>query len=130
MKYSIINSFLAVIFFLSSLVSFSCIPNQIVIKKEHNPELNNTSIISGYILDKDTQSELVGAIVSLNDGEYEARSDFKGFFIFKDLSSGTYKINIQYVGYKTVSKSDFRVNGNYVYDLNIELTVDLNLPPI
>lgn len=130
MKHSIYTSFFTAGFILLLLVSFSCATDKIVFEEEHHPELNNKSIISGYVLEKETKTELIGAKILLNDGEYETRSTVKGFFTLKDLSPGAYKITIEYPGYKTFSKPGFRVKGNYVYDLNIELEADLYLPEI
>lgn len=109
-------------------VSFSCIPNSIKLVKETlNPDLGNKCIISGYILDKDTQEPLIGAKIFLNNNEYETSTNVDGLFTFKNLSAGIYKIKAEYVGYKTVSKLHFRAKANYVYELNIELELEADL---
>jgi hypothetical protein len=63
---------------------------------------DNTQKIRGVILDKQSQSYIVGAtILIVNEtNNLGARSDEKGAFVIENVKPGRYEIKISYLGYK------------------------------
>ena len=60
------------------------------------------STLSGYIYDKDSKEQLVGATVSLQPGSLHTASLLNGKYQFNNLHTGKYELKISYVGYKTI----------------------------
>ena len=75
--------------------------------------------LSGKILEKKNGSPLAGASVYIPDLKIGAIADSSGHFIFKSLPSGSYLVEVNYVGFKTVTKNIY-INGAVVE--NFELT--------
>jgi hypothetical protein len=63
---------------------------------------DNTQKIRGVILDKQSQSYIVGAtILIINEANnLGARSDEKGAFVIENVKPGRYELKISYLGYK------------------------------
>ena len=62
---------------------------------------NNTQIIRGVILDKQSLSPIIGAsIVLLPHGNKGAKSNSKGEYEISQISPGRYELKISYIGYK------------------------------
>ncbi len=63
---------------------------------------DNTQKIRGVILDKQSQSYIVGAtILIINEiNNLGARSDEKGAFVIENVKPGRYELKISYLGYK------------------------------
>ncbi len=58
--------------------------------------------ISGYILDKDSKEQLVGASIILEPGSVKIASMLNGKYLINNVKSGTYKLRISYVGYHLI----------------------------
>ena len=108
------------------LLFISCSSTNPVFSIEENPDpsLNNTCLLSGYISDRETKEMLLGANILLNDGQYGTVTDFDGFFLFKNVPPGRYKVTTKVSGYRNYSISDVKLRSNYKYELNIELLSD------
>jgi len=73
--------------------------------------------ISGYIKDKSTGEELIGANVIVNNGETGTTTNSYGFYTIS-LPKGNYNLNYSFIGYKE-HIIDVNLNGNK--SINIEL---------
>ena len=60
------------------------------------------STLSGYIYDKDSKEQLVGATVTLQPGALHTATLLNGKYQFNNLHSGKYELKISYIGYKTI----------------------------
>ncbi|MYD45328.1 MAG: TonB-dependent receptor [Gammaproteobacteria bacterium] len=60
--------------------------------------------ISGEVSSKDTGRSLAGAIVSIDELSLETTADSEGDFSFDEVPSGTYDINIKYLGFQTFTQ--------------------------
>ena len=60
------------------------------------------STISGYILDKDSREQLVGASIILEPGPVKTASMLNGKYLINNVKSGTYTLRISYVGYHLI----------------------------
>ncbi|MBN1350100.1 carboxypeptidase-like regulatory domain-containing protein [candidate division KSB1 bacterium] len=82
----------------------------------------NTGIISGKVLDARTKEPLIGTNVIVLDTERGASTDMDGKYIIKGVPVGTYRLRFDYIGYKSVFKTDIVViSANPVY-VDAELT--------
>jgi iron complex outermembrane recepter protein len=75
--------------------------------------------LSGKISEKEGGTALAGASVYIQDLKIGAVADSTGRYIFKSLPSGTYLVEVHYVGFKTATKNIY-INGAVVE--NFELT--------
>ena len=81
------------------------------------------STISGFIYDRDTREQLVGATVSLQPGSLHTASALNGKYQFNNIQAGKYQLRISYLGYKTIDtivvvgsenvKINFYLSSNY-----------------
>jgi TonB-dependent receptor len=62
----------------------------------------SASTISGYVLDKDSKEQLVGASVILEPGPIKTASMLNGKYLINNIKPGTYRLKISYVGYHLV----------------------------
>ncbi len=62
---------------------------------------SQTLSIKGKVFDMGTKLPLTGAVVTLTNNNHETSTNAIGEYIFSHLSEGTYKIKIQFIGYKT-----------------------------
>lgn len=72
------------------------------------------STISGYIFDKNSKEQLVGATITLDPGNKKAFSLLNGKYSFGNVLPGKYRLNVSYIGYKTI-------------DTTLEVSADANL---
>ena len=108
-----INNFLlATLFFLASIVSLSA---QI------------TQVLRGTILDKQSESPLVGAAIQIKDitPMLGAIADKNGNFEIKNVPTGRYTLQITFIGYNTATLPNIVVNAGKetVLSLNLEESV-------
>ncbi len=90
--------------------------------------ISTASTISGYIFDKNTKEQLVGAYVVLEPGFAKTASLLSGKFSLNNIKSGNYKIRISYIGYESI-ESTIAVTENADVKLNFYLasnTTDLS----
>ena len=74
--------------------------------------------ISGKISGKNTSSALIGASVRLDDLGISTQTNAEGYYLFKNLKAGNYKLKITYLGYSTLEKSII-LNTDFKYDLQL-----------
>lgn len=55
--------------------------------------------ITGHVYDKNTKEQLIGAAVTLQPSGLTISTALDGGFAFKNITSGTYRLTITYVGY-------------------------------
>lgn len=60
--------------------------------------------IKGKVTDKTTGEPLIGATVYLENTKYAALVNLDGTFSLKHVPAGTYKLDVKYVGYKTLEQ--------------------------
>lgn len=83
-----------------------------------------TSSVRGQILDKETRTPLIGAVVQLfNDSALQGGgvSDFDGNYRIDNVPVGRYTIKVQYTGYLQALMSNIIVNSGKETILNVEL---------
>ena len=80
-----------------------------------------TGIISGTVKNRDTNSPLSGVILSLQDIDFETKSDDSGRFIFSRVPAGIYKLKAEKPGLKTVT-----VN-NVVVEADAETVIEIGM---
>jgi|SRR6185437_2113033 len=105
--------YLAALFLFISLFSFS---------------QNITQKIRGTVVEKETHSEIVGAVVSVisDTNHIAATTDAKGNFRLEDLPIGRHAIKITYVGYHDVVLPAVMLNSGKETILTIEMTEAIN----
>ncbi|HSM62298.1 MAG TPA: TonB-dependent receptor, partial [Gillisia sp.] len=86
--------------------------------------------ISGTVIDKDLGDPIPYATVLINDSEGKLVSGNSslddGSFIIKDIPEGTYTLQVQFIGYKTYSKSIDINSGNKLVNIgSIPLEADI-----
>ncbi len=67
---------------------------------------------------------LFGASVVLKNTSIGTQSNINGEFLIKKVPNGTYKIEVSYLGYKTVSKNIAIKEGNHTYKIDFVLHED------
>jgi hypothetical protein len=77
--------------------------------------------LTGKVLDKETQEEIIGATIKLVGTKLGAISKVDGRFIIKQVPAGAYRVNIFAVGYEAVLKSDVIVSPGRPMDMTVEL---------
>ena len=65
--------------------------------------------IRGNVIDKRTREPLVGVNVSVMSTNLGAATDANGAFIIKKVPLGTYRLRFDYIGYKSLLKTDIIV---------------------
>jgi len=64
----------------------------------HIHNANESGILSGHVIDKDTKAGLSGATIYIPDLKIGAVADSAGNYHFNALPSGTYLVEARYVG--------------------------------
>lgn len=67
--------------------------------------------IRGKVVDKQTGEPLIGATILTDKGQ-GTTTDVEGLFVISGLKTGTYKLTIKYVAYKTFEVEGVRVGGS------------------
>jgi len=98
------------------------------LKTVHLPGRGN---LSGKVTEKEKNSPLSGASVYIPDLKLGVIADNNGFYQFNNLPSGTYLVEVHYVGYKTITKTisirgnvteDFALSDQYVEEGTVVVT--------
>ncbi|HQS52771.1 MAG: hypothetical protein B7X75_07370, partial [Sphingobacteriales bacterium 39-40-5] len=76
--------------------------------------------IKGYVYDKNTREQLIGATIILKPGSSKVFSALDGSFTFKNLANGTYNLYVSYVGYIELDTS-ITIKGNNSKSFNFYL---------
>jgi hypothetical protein len=72
---------------------------------------NDSSIIEGFIFDKQLNSPLADKWVFIKETKMSTRSNSNGYFIFK-LSAGSYSFNIMAAGFSDMQTKNIKVEKN------------------
>ncbi len=77
--------------------------------------------LAGTVLDASTGEALPGVNIILKGTYYGAATDVDGKFKINNISTGTYNIEISFIGYKTVQYTGFEIDANKTKELDIKL---------
>lgn len=77
--------------------------------------------ITGKVIDKNSQEELVGATILLEGTTLGAQTDAEGKFIIKGIPPKSYNLVVQYVGYNAKTLFNIVVTTGNILTFNIEL---------
>jgi Ca-activated chloride channel family protein len=88
------------------------------------------TIISGKVIDKDTQEPLIGANVVLDGTNWGAATDINGFFKIKNIPAGIYSIKASFVGYDSETIQNVSLNKNDSLYFTIALKVNFSLQEV
>ena len=80
-----------------------------------------TGKINGKVVDLQTGEPLIGANVIVVGTSFGAATDVKGEYLISYLDAGVYEVKASYLGYKTVTISNVRVNADLSTELNFQL---------
>ena len=78
--------------------------------------------VKGFIYDKANGEGIPFATVKVVGTEFGAASDDQGFFFIPNLTTGTYKLNINYIGYEE-QNLDVEIKKNQTVNLKLFLVV-------
>lgn len=79
------------------------------------------SSIQGKIIDETTQQPIIGANVIIEGVNLGSATDFDGNFYISSVAVGTYRLRVDYIGYKSRIISDVIVKSNRPAVVNIDL---------
>ena len=92
------------------------------ISRQANAQKNSARYsLSGKITDT-SGSVLAGTSIYISDLRKGSIADANGNYAINDIPSGTYLVEIKYIGYKTILKNIF-FNGNKTQDFSMEIAV-------
>ncbi len=80
-----------------------------------------TGNISGKVIDAKSGESLPGVNIILKGTYYGAASDFDGNFRINNISTGTYTLEISFIGYKTVQFTGIEIEANKTKQLDVQL---------
>ena len=80
-----------------------------------------TGRISGKVTDLQTGEPLIGANIIVVGTSFGAATDVSGEYTISNLDAGVYEVKASYLGYKTVTISNVRVNAELTTELNFKL---------
>jgi iron complex outermembrane receptor protein len=84
------------------------------------PSNNNT--LSGKITDSTNHQALPGATISIPDLQIGTNSDPNGNYILRNLPDGSFLLEVQYVGYKTITRT-VHIQNSMVVDFTMSPSV-------
>jgi len=70
-----------------------------------------SGVILGRVVEADTDRGVAGAVVRLSAGPLNAITNGSGYFLFRDVPSGTYALTVQAVGFLPASYGQRRPDG-------------------
>ena len=80
-----------------------------------------TGKIKGKVTDLQTGEPLIGANVIVVGSSFGAATDLKGEYVISNLDAGVYQLKASYLGYKTVTITNVRVNADLTSEINFQL---------
>lgn len=80
-----------------------------------------TTGFKGYITDSVTGNPIAGAIVSASPNGKSATTDPTGYYDIKQMSAGTYNVNITAAGYQPFNNPAYQVDSGIQHNLSIQL---------
>jgi hypothetical protein len=87
---------------------------------------SQSGIITGKITDASNSQVLIGATISIKNRTVKTLSDVDGVYRFDHLTTGTYTLQITYIGYLPKEIGDINVTNNSVVTQNIILSQQSN----
>lgn len=87
-----------------------------------NSYSQNTGTITGRVIDIRTKKPLIGTNVIVLDSNRGASTDINGNYKIADLPVGTYRLRFDFIGYKSLLKTDIVVISANPVNVNAELT--------
>jgi len=78
--------------------------------------------ITGKVVDKESNEELVGANVTIEGTTYGAATDVNGQYTILNVPAGVYTLRATFVGYSPVTISNVRVNNDLTTQVNFSLS--------
>jgi hypothetical protein len=80
-----------------------------------------TQNLRGRVIDKETQTPLVGVSVFVVDNQKGVQSNAEGRFLLKDLPLGRYNLLLTMIGYTNINLSNIELGSGKEVILNIEM---------
>ncbi|MEO8399214.1 MAG: TonB-dependent receptor, partial [Ignavibacteriaceae bacterium] len=77
--------------------------------------------LAGKVTDSSNGDELPGVNIILKGTYYGAATDINGKFRINNISSGTYTVEISFIGYKTIQFTGFEIEANKTKELEVNL---------
>jgi iron complex outermembrane recepter protein len=119
------------------IISFFAIPpNQVLSQSGYSADKKLTHTgpkgsLSGKVIEKSTGNPLGGTTVYIPDLKTGAISDSNGHYVINGLPSGTYLIEVRYIGFKTITRNvhienasveNFELSENIVEENEVVIT--------
>ena len=83
--------------------------------------ISSNATLSGKVIDGESKQPLIGASVYIHDLKLGAVSDVDGNYTLTQLPSGTFLVEVSFVGYKTISR-EISINGDTKADFELTET--------
>lgn len=84
----------------------------------------NTGTITGKIIDSKRNETLVGVTIVVKGANYATQTNADGIFNLKNIKAGEYNIEIKYLGFKTILKTEVKVTAGQATNIGtIEMTI-------
>ncbi len=96
---------------------FSILIILIFILFKNNTLAQNLASISGRIIDKKDQSELIGVTVLIKGTSFGTATNPEGRFLIKNIKPGEYTLEITYIGYKKIIQTGIKLKAGESKDL-------------
>lgn len=93
----------------------------IVIISSFTISFAQTGNLAGKVKDKATGEELPGVNIILKGTYYGAATDVNGNFRINNISTGSYTVEISFIGYKTVQFTGIEIEPNRTKQLDVDL---------
>jgi hypothetical protein len=109
-----------------SLLLLVCITASVQGQAKNNAEpakaaVVETSALYGKIIDKISGEELPGVAVRIKGTNLMCFTDFEGNFQFKNMKSGKYELEAEFISYKKAEKINVQIGANEVHELPIKM---------
>ncbi|MCK4689080.1 MAG: carboxypeptidase-like regulatory domain-containing protein, partial [Candidatus Marinimicrobia bacterium] len=80
-----------------------------------------TGDISGVVIDKETQSPLIGVNVVVIDTDWGAATDLNGRYHIRNIPVGTYNLTFHMMGYEKLEKLNIPVSPDRITQMDVSL---------
>ncbi len=88
--------------------------------------LGQTGKIAGVVIDRLSQEALIGVNVSIEGSTLGATTDIDGKYEIADLTPGTYKLVLSYIGYANKAVENIQVAASATVTLNVSMDLASN----
>ncbi len=93
--------------------------------------ITHNGSIEGLVYHADSRELLAGASIRLEGAQQVSFTNELGYFSFRDLPKGTYRISVSYIGFRTQTIDDILVQDGETNSIKIYLeSENINLPEI